>query len=85
MANTELASVERCRVPWGAGLLNEADSNWGFCGQMCRPRTALGACAVKDKIYAVGGQACPCHPMTGRMDPSVKLPALMNHEAPCMP
>ena len=47
-------------MPWGAGSLNEADSNWGFSSHMCRPRTALGACAVKDKIYAVGGQACPC-------------------------
>ena len=27
---------------------------------MCQARTALGACALKDKIYAVGGQVCVC-------------------------
>ena len=60
MANTELRSVEQCKMPWGQGEHDRTDSSWSFCSPMCQPRTALGACALKDKIYAVGGQACLC-------------------------
>ena len=60
LANFELRSVERCKMPWAPGSHDRADSSWTFCSPMCRPRTALGACAIKDRIYAVGGQVCFC-------------------------
>ena len=47
--------MEQCKMPWGAKL-HGVNGSWSFCSPLCRPRTALGACAVRDRIYAVGGQ-----------------------------
>ena len=47
--------MEHCKMPWGAKL-HGVSGSWSFCSPLCRPRTALGACAVRDRIYAVGGQ-----------------------------
>ena len=47
--------MEQCTMPWGAKL-HGVNGSWSFCSPLCRPRTALGACAVRDRIYAVGGQ-----------------------------
>ena len=55
VANAELRSMEQCKMPWGAKL-HGVNGSWSFCSPLCRPRTALGACAVRDRIYAVGGQ-----------------------------
>ncbi|CAL8462207.1 g1738 [Coccomyxa elongata] len=54
-SNTELQSCEALRIGWGDTCCIEEEP-WTVAPAMCTPRTALGAAALADCIYAVGGQ-----------------------------
>lgn len=56
MSNTELQSVECLRVGYGSAAAADMDDEWRPAPPMQSPRTALGAAAVGQRIYAVGGQ-----------------------------
>lgn len=49
--------MESLRIGWGDAARVEEEP-WTAAPAMCTPRTALGAAAVADRIYAVGGQVC---------------------------
>ena len=59
-SNTELQSCEALRIGWGDTCCVENEP-WAAAPAMCTPRTALGAAALADRIYAVGGQVRPCN------------------------
>lgn len=54
-SNMELQSCEALRIGWGDTCCIEEEP-WTAAPAMCTPRTALGAAALADRIYAVGGQ-----------------------------